>query len=426
MEKTNIPSIYKKGLKNGDISWFGVFRNPLKSGKADTKKLGTKNKDNIKTAKQALQFLDRLLETLKNQKAEKFKKLEDDNQDRAYLRVNEIDFDNYTINQIAEYYFEDKTERKTQELRTKYNYLTDYEFNENVNVKKQLYNELKDSKRYYKNVSEYEIANMLIKYINNDDLNWFIEKELPKKNLSQKSNFNIISLIRTILNYGVNEEMITSNPFNKKIAKTVKNPKRKRQRVLSPEELRELLKDAEKAENDNVYNAVYLAVLTAGRENTVLNIQKRDIDFKNNIINLDNFKGKKQYQLTIPTKATEHLKNITKDYDLTDYIVKSSKGYTSKTPQPMTNMPERVYKIMDRLFNEGLNKQNNHDRDLVVNFHSIRRSVATNLARKGTPIYDIMILLNHSSVNQTMDYLNMTSIQLNQGVDSFMNDIFET
>ena len=80
---------------------------------------------------------------------------------------------------------------------------------------------------------------------------------------------------------------------------------------------------------------------------------------------------------------------------------------------------------MDELFNQHLNKSNNDDRDKVVNFHTIRRSVATNLAKSGTPLYDVMIFLNHSNIEQTMKYLNMESKKLNKQVDSLMEDIFK-
>ena len=79
---------------------------------------------------------------------------------------------------------------------------------------------------------------------------------------------------------------------------------------------------------------------------------------------------------------------------------------------------------MDELFNQGLDKQNNQDRDFVANFHSIRRSVATNLARQGTSLYDVMVFLNHSSIEQTMKYLNMTSTNLGQEHNKLMSKIF--
>jgi len=79
---------------------------------------------------------------------------------------------------------------------------------------------------------------------------------------------------------------------------------------------------------------------------------------------------------------------------------------------------------MDDMFNGHLDKTNNHDRDKVVNFHTIRRSIATNLAKSGTSLYDIMVLLNHSNIEQTMKYLNMEHNNLHAGVNELMNNIF--
>ena len=60
----------------------------------------------------------------------------------------------------------------------------------------------------------------------------------------------------------------------------------------------------------------------------------------------------------------------------------------------------------------------------VVNFHTIRRSVATNLALQGTQIYDIMILLNHTTTKQTQDYLNLDNESLGKETNRLFSSIF--
>ena len=44
---------------------------------------------------------------------------------------------------------------------------------------------------------------------------------------------------------------------------------------------------------------------------------------------------------------------------------------------------------MNELFNKDINRKVNFERDDMVNFHTIRRSVATNLAKSGVSIYKI-------------------------------------
>lgn len=60
----------------------------------------------------------------------------------------------------------------------------------------------------------------------------------------------------------------------------------------------------------------------------------------------------------------------------------------------------------------------------VRNSHTIRRSIATNLTKSGVSLYDIMVLLNHSNIEQTMKYLNMEHNNLHDGVNSLMANIF--
>ncbi len=172
------------------------------------------------------------------------------------------------------------------------------------------------------------------------------------------------------------------------------------------EELTLLLKTCKEHKNPNVYLAVYLAVylgvLTAARATMILNIRKKDINVKTHEIKLNNYKGDKKYRLTLNRESIEWLdKKFLQHINPDDYLIRSTnKHYLPETPQPLSEMPDAIYEIMDELFNQDLNKQNNSDREDVINFHSIRRTVATNLAEQGTSIYDIMVLLDHSSIKQ--------------------------
>lgn len=59
------------------------------------------------------------------------------------------------------------------------------------------------------------------------------------------------------------------------------------------------------------------------------------------------------------------------------------------------------------MFNSHLDKTNIHDRYKVVNSHTTRRSTATNLAKSGVSLYEVIVLLNHSNIQKIMKYLNM-------------------
>lgn len=333
-----------------------------------------------------------------------------------------------TLNYLAYKYFDMRKSKLISKLRQDYNYLSEEEFLKDRNVKEKLYNLEKEQKRYDKHIKKTKIATMDVLQLQKFYINKLIDIELPKKGLSQKSVSHIISLIKTILNKAVEQEIIDKNPFH--YVKT-KNPKRKRLKYLNPEDLKLLLdtcKDYKR--NFNVYLSVYLGVLTAGRVRTVLNIRKKDIDIKNQRIKLINFKSDKYYTLKLNDEAIEWLNDkVLQHIGMNDYLLRSSlnsqKNKDLKTePRPMSDIPYKVYKIMDELFNQHLNKSNNYDRDYVVNFHTLRRSVATNLALQGSNIYDIMTLLNHSSTKQTQDYLNLENNTLSTETDKFLSSVF--
>lgn len=331
----------------------------------------------------------------------------------------------YTLNILADNYFNSKRIKRISELKQEYNHLSENEFNESRIIQRKLTNLKSERQKYNKNVSRSKIANIDIKSIEKPHINRFIDFELTHKNLSPKSVSIIVSMIKTIVNKGIEQDYIDNNPFQ---YFKVKNPKRKRVRYLNPEELKLLLKTCKDYEsNPNVYLAVYLAVLTAGRARTVLNIQKKDINIKNKQIRLSNFKSSKYYVIQLNKEAVEWLdKKFLRNIGANDYLIQpTNKRYRKSPQQPLAEIPEKIYEIMDELFNENLDKSNNQDRDYVVNFHTIRRSVATNLALQGSNIYDIMTLLNHSSIKQTEDYLSLNNNSLSTETDKLLSSIFK-
>ena len=382
-------SISVRENKNGSVSYYYSFR---ENGKTKRKKILTAKKHTEANFKKALLLA---------------KQTKEENSDKV------------TINNLSEKYFESRYIKMKSQLRQKYNYLSEKDFDDDVNVRQKLLGVKSEEQRYKKNISTSKIANMNLHAIKRQDIKDFVDKDLSTKGLSQKTIYNMISLIKTIINFGIRNELCNINPFSNF---KIKNPKRKRQRYLNREELELLLKTAKEYPNPNVYMSIYLAVITAGRLRSILNIQKKDIDFENCFIRLDNFKSNKFYTVKIPKKASEWLKKQCENLDSDDYLIR----YHHKTPEkkPMLDCPDAVYKIMDKLFNQGLNKQNNLDRDNVVNFHTIRRSIATNLALEGVDIYKIMLLLNHSSVKQTQDYLNLSNIIMTNELEEFHSKLF--
>lgn len=394
-------------VKRNKNDTYTYFHSQKIDGKVKRIKLFSKDKHSVKHLETAILMKN------KNKSIEETK-------DMSSSPANPI----YTLNILAENYFNSRKIKMISDLKQEFNYLKNDEFFENKTIKRKLTNLKSETQKYNKNVSKSKIADMDINSITKVDINRFKDLELTHKNLSQKSVSTIISLIKTIVNKGVEQEYIDRNPFQ---YIKVQNKKKTRVRSLNTEELKLLLdtcKDYEK--NFNVYLSVYLGVLTAGRARTILSIQKKDIDVKNRQIRLSNFKTSKYYVIQLNKEAVEWLdRKILQHIGANDYLIQPTNERDRKTPQqPLSEIPEKVYNIMDELFNQNLDKSNNNDRDFVVNFHTLRRSVATNLAQQGSSIYDIMTLLNHSSTKQTEDYLSLSNTSLSTETDKFLSSIF--
>jgi len=406
--KTTQPGIYYVQNKNG-VSYYHSWKDKT-TKQTKRKKLFSKDNHLQKHIKECINQINELKEDLLN--------------NNTNIIAEDETIKNYiTLNKLAELYFNHKYERKKRLLKEQYNHLTEEEFLKFQVVKRKLYNQYNESLRYKKNVETSNIGKLPLNKLNRTEINNFIENYLGNSSLSSKSKFNIISQIKTIINWGIKSNITNiQNPFEKI---QFRNPMKQRERVLSENELKKLLqKCKEYKTNRNVYLSVYLAVMTAARSNSILNIKKKDIDIENKTISIYNFKSSKQFKLQLTNESIEWLKDkILPYYEPNEYLIRPTYKRNRKD-QPLFDIPKKVYDIMDELFNQGLDKKNNLDRDKVVNFHTIRRSIATNLVKRGVSVYNVMILLNHSSVEQTMKYLNTTHNNLDSDVSKLMGDIF--
>lgn len=419
MQKSDLKGIYFKELQNGDISWYIKCR---LNGNPTTVKIGNKKKDKIKTAQEAYKFYYAHKSNSQQEKDE-IEEIERVEQVKENFAIQQSDKKIYTLNDLALLYFDRRKSKVRRKLREKNTHLKNEEQLESLPLLKiKLKGVQKEIYQYNKYVKNSKIGNMVVDKITMTELDEFLYEDLGESFLTEKSKFNIMSYLKTVVNSAITHLIVDiKNPFVQK----VKNPRKQRERVLSPEEIK-LLLDTAKTHNTNVYMPIYLAVLTAGRVNTILNIRKKDINLQEKTIYLNNIKASKQYKLALNDKSVAWFSKILVDYENDEYLVRSVRPHLKQTKNftQMMTMPKKVYEIMDELFNQGLDKQNNQDRDFVVNFHSIRRSVATNLARQGTSLYDVMVFLNHSSIEQTMKYLNMTSTNLGNEHNKLMSKIF--
>jgi len=390
--------------RNETYTYYHSFRDKT-DNKVKRKKLFTTDRADNKAFKKAILLIDEIIE------------MPEEKEEAKYILKN-----------MKKYYFDKKTEQKHFEIKKRYPKLSEEELINLTVYKEKIYNFTKEEKRFNKAFSKIKLKSGIkfidsdIRELKQDEIETILNKQIHS--MSEKSLFNLIALTRAIINYNIQKlKLDIRNPFVNLDIK-FKNIHRNRERYLNKEEISYLLNICKEEKNPNVFNCVYLSILTAGRKNTVLNIRKKDFDFENKILNLYNLKTEKYYKIYLNDEAINYFKNYLKDYDENEYVIKNFKS-KAKQLQPFRALPKKIYEIMDREFNQGLNKQDNEDRYKIVNFHTLRRSVATNLALDNVSIYKIMKLLNHTTTKQTQDYLNLQDLDITADIESTHSNFYE-
>ena len=172
-----------------------------------------------------------------------------------------------------------------------------------------------------------------------------------------------------------------------------------RKRYLDDEETQKLL---ERTGQDTILHLFTLLSLTTGaRLNSILTIQKKDIDLKKGIINIIDHKGNNNYNGFIHNDIKEQLETRLKSLNNNDYVI----SYTNGNRTDDKRIQRRLKPIFDELFNKELSKDDIANRVVI---HTLRHTFASSLAIKGTSIYKIMKLINHKDISMTTRYAKLS------------------
>lgn len=220
-----------------------------------------------------------------------------------------------------------------------------------------------------------------------------IEKiqKAKQKTHSPKTVNHIITLVGTIFNYAIQKEDIKIiSPMNKIKSLKIDN---KRERFLSVDEIEALLFEVK--DNDTLNLFTRLSLSTGGRLATVFNIKKKDVNLSNHTINLYDFKNGTSYKGFLTDNLIPIIANLLPQLKINDNLIS---GYAADTIQ------HKMKKILDKLFNEGLESNDAKNRAVT---HTLRHTFASQLAMNGTPIFTIQKLMNHKDINMTLRYAKL-------------------
>jgi integrase len=211
-----------------------------------------------------------------------------------------------------------------------------------------------------------------------------LQKKLKDKKLSDAYNNDIVGILTAIVNFGVKKGIIEYSPFKDLKKLKVDNT---RTRFLSMEEIALLEKTVK--DNKYFYNFVILALGVGARASSILRIQKRDIDFKNMNINIEDIKRGSFYTNPINKKIYDAFIDFDED------ILCGGTSYHT--------FYNAFKKVLDRLFNKGLSPKDKRR----VRMHTLRHTYASHLALNNTPLDKMQKLMNHADIKMTLRYAHL-------------------
>ena len=242
------------------------------------------------------------------------------------------------------------------------------------------------------------IGNKNIRNINKDT----IEKLLNDIEATGKANQTLKSikeLISTIYNHSIKKHNLEIvNPCIGIKRYKVDNNRERYLSLLQIKELKENIKD-----NFLLTLFVELSLRTGGRFETILHIQKKDINLTDGTVTLKNLKRGNTYTGHLQRDFVESIKEYIHELNINDYVVSYEDKHSEKLTQ--RQIQHRIKPLMDKLFNAGLDAKDSKNRVVI---HTFRHTFASHLAINGVPIYTIMKLMNHAKIDQTLRYAKLS------------------
>lgn len=210
-----------------------------------------------------------------------------------------------------------------------------------------------------------------------------------KKKMAPATVNYYVQQVQALLIYGVSKGYLREN-----VACNVKPLKlsNTRERYLEIEELRTLTKALEY--DDDLLMFLEMSMSTGGRMGAVMQVKKKDINLSNNMVTLSDEKANERYGAFLNQRVVNLLSKRIKGLSANDSI------YTSN----QRRMQRQMSKVLDRLFNVGLDKEDVKNRAVV---HTLRHTFASHLAIKGTSLQKIQKLLNHKDIKHTARYAHL-------------------
>ena len=224
---------------------------------------------------------------------------------------------------------------------------------------------------------------------------------LASNNISASSITRKIASIKGFFKYVSANREIKANP-----ALAINSPKlpKRLPKVITFEEIKKLLNNRLTVKEKAVFELLYATGL---RVSELVNLEIKNVDFKNNLIKTTG-KGSKERFVPVGKKAKAALNEYLKQREL---ILKTKFGSNYKENAIFINdngkkiTRQWVYNFIKKQ-GETIHKQ--------ISPHTIRHSFATHLLENGADLSAVQELLGHSSVVTTQLYTHISKKRLKE------------
>ena len=217
--------------------------------------------------------------------------------------------------------------------------------------------------------------------LNENVLKNYIQLNLKRKNPSsvRKDIFAIKFFFDKILNQKID----------------IPNPKKNNvlPEILTIEEIKKLIKNTSNIKHKLIIKLLYGCGL---RVSEIVNLENKDVNFKEDLIHIKLAKGKKDRFVKIPNSVKEELKGFVK-LSSGNYLFESNRGgkLTKDTIQKIVQNSAKKAEIKKRVYP-----------------HLFRHSFATHLLEQGTDLRIIQKLLGHSDIKTTQIYTQISQASI--------------
>lgn len=226
-----------------------------------------------------------------------------------------------------------------------------------------------------------ERLNVPISDISESDLRTYIVRN-KKRKISSSTQMAIINSFKSFF------KEIHGRSFDHSILPRPKM-EQKQPDILSTDEIQRMINSTKNLKHKAIIALMYSCAI---RVSEVINLKVRDIDTKNNKINIRSGKGKIDRVVMLDGSILALLREYWSQYRTNEYLFEGDKGgkYSVSSVQNIVKSRAKI---------AGINKN--------ISSHSLRHSCLTQLIKNGVDLRRVQKIAGHKNINTTANYIRI-------------------